>query len=93
MAQFTYLGMVFSSTADTTVAVQKRIKAASRCYYEKLLKSKLLTRSVKVKIYKTLIRPVLTYGCEAWTLKAEECCRLAIFERKILRRNIWTNEK
>lgn len=74
VAQFTYLGMVFSSTTDTTVAVQERIKAVSRCYYayQKLLKSKLLTRPVKFKIYKTLIKPVLTYGCETWTLKAEE---------------------
>lgn len=64
--RFTYLGVVFSSSTDAAVAVQERIKIASRCYYayEKLLKSKLLPKPVKIKIYKTLIRPVLTYGCE-----------------------------
>jgi len=36
--------------------------------YEKLIKSRALNRSSKLKIYKSLIRPIVTYGCEAWTL-------------------------
>jgi hypothetical protein len=40
----------------------------------------------KVKIYKTLIRPVVTYGTESWTLNRDIAKGLAVFERKILRR-------
>jgi hypothetical protein len=50
------------------------------------LKAKNINRKHKVTIYKTLIKPVLMYGEEAWVLsKADELC-LGVFERKILRR-------
>ena len=43
-------------------------------------------RSSKLKIYKGSIRPVLTYGCEAWTLTNRDEQHLRIFERRILRK-------
>ena len=51
----------------------------------KNIKSKLLTVQSKIIIYKTLIRPVLTYASETWTLNKQDINRLNIFERKILR--------
>ena len=51
-----------------------------------LMKSRALNRSSKLKIYKTLIRPAVTYGCEAWTLTSWNEQQLRIFERKILRK-------
>jgi len=51
-----------------------------------LMKSRALNRSSKLKIYKTLIRPVVTYGCEAWTLTSRNEQQLRIFERDILRK-------
>jgi len=50
------------------------------------MKSRALNRNLKLKIYKTLIRPVVTYGCEAWTLTTRDEQHLRIFERKILRK-------
>jgi len=52
------------------------------------MKSRALNRSLKLKIYKTLIRPAVTNGCEAWTLTSRNEQQLRIFERKILRKNL-----
>ena len=49
------------------------------------MKSRALNRNTKLKIYKRLIRPVVTCGCEAWTLTNRDEKHLRIFERKILR--------
>ena len=41
---------------------------------------------MKIKIYKTIILPVVLYGCETWSLTLREACRLRVFENRILRR-------
>jgi hypothetical protein len=46
----------------------------------------LLSKSVKIKIYRTIILPVVLYGCESWSLTLKEECRLRVFENKVLRR-------
>jgi hypothetical protein len=50
------------------------------------LSSRLLSRNVKVKIYKTIILPVVLYGCKTWSLTLREEHRLRVFENKVLRR-------
>jgi hypothetical protein len=50
------------------------------------LSSRLLSRNVKVKIYKTIILPVVLYGCETWSLTLREEHRLRVFENRVLRR-------
>jgi hypothetical protein len=52
----------------------------------KLLKSTLLSRHSKVKLYKTLIRPVVTYGAETWTVLEDDENVLHVSERKVVRR-------
>ncbi|KAJ4436661.1 hypothetical protein ANN_16792 [Periplaneta americana] len=53
---------------------------------KKLLPSSLLSKNLKVRIYKTVILPVVLYGCETWTLTLREEQRLRVFENKILRK-------
>jgi hypothetical protein len=50
------------------------------------LSSRLQSRNVKVKIYKTIILPVVLYGCETWSLTLREEHRLRVFENRVLRR-------
>jgi hypothetical protein len=50
------------------------------------LSSRLLSRNVKVKIYKIIILPVVLYGCEAWTPILRDEHRLRVFENTVLRR-------
>jgi hypothetical protein len=50
------------------------------------MKSRALNRSSKLNIYKSVIRPVVTYGCEAWTLTNRDEQNLRISERRLLRK-------
>jgi hypothetical protein len=46
----------------------------------------LLSKSIKIRIYKTIILPVVLYGCETWSLTLREVHRLRVFENRVLRR-------
>jgi hypothetical protein len=50
------------------------------------LSTHLQTRNVQVRIYKTIILPVVLYGCETWSLTLREEHRLWVFENRVLRR-------
>jgi len=46
----------------------------------------LLSKNFKIKIYRTIILPVVVYGCETWLLTLRKECRLREFENRVLRR-------
>jgi hypothetical protein len=46
----------------------------------------LLSKNLKIRIYKTIILPVVLYGCETWSLILREEHRLRVFENRVLRR-------
>ena len=50
------------------------------------LSSSLLTKNLKIKIYRTIILPIVLYGCETWSLTLREERRLRVFENRVLRR-------
>jgi len=47
---------------------------------------RLLSKNLKIKIYRTIILPVDLYGCETWSLILREERKLRVFEKMILRR-------
>ena len=46
----------------------------------------MLSKNLKIKIYRTIILPVVLYGCENWSLTLREERRLRVFENRVLRR-------
>jgi hypothetical protein len=62
----------------------RQIKQAIFVWY--VLSSRLLSKNLKIKIYRTIILPVGLYGCEAWSLTLREECRLRMFENRVLKR-------
>ena len=61
---------------------------ANRAYFElnKILSFKILSRRTKIRIFKTIIYSILTYGSETWILNKKEEKQLLVFENKILRK-------
>jgi hypothetical protein len=53
--------------------------------YRQIIANKLLSKNSKISVYKTIIRPVVTYGSETWMMNITHEDKLKIFERKILR--------
>jgi hypothetical protein len=68
--------------------IRSRLNSGNAYYHavQNLLSSRLLSRNVKIKIYKTIILPVVLYGCETWSLTLREDHRLRVFENRVLRR-------
>ena len=60
----------------------------NKAYYadRQLVNSSHISRNSKLQIYRTLVRPVVTYGSESWALTMEEERALEVFEKKILRK-------
>jgi hypothetical protein len=52
----------------------------------KILSLRLISKTLKIKIYKTVILPVVLYGCETWSLTLREEHRLRVSEKRVLRR-------
>ena len=88
IAEFIYLGTLISNDNSVKKEIQRRILAGNRTYFAaiSLFRSRLLSRANKIILYKTLIRPVVSYGAEAWMLTKKEEQALLISERKIFRR-------
>jgi hypothetical protein len=50
------------------------------------LDSRLLSKNIKIKIYKNLVSPVALYGCETWSLTVREEYQLNACEKRVLRK-------
>jgi len=50
------------------------------------LSSRLLYKNLKIKIYRTIILPIVLYGCETWSFTLREERKLRVFQNMVLRR-------
>jgi len=68
--------------------IKSRLRSGNACYHsvQNLLSSRLLYKNLKIKIYRTIILPVVLYGCETWSLTLREERKLRVFENMVLRR-------
>jgi hypothetical protein len=68
--------------------IKSRWKLGNACYYsvQNILSSRLISKNLKIKIYRSIILPVVLYGCEAWSLTLREERRLRVFENMVVKR-------
>lgn len=85
--EFVYLGSLVTADNNTSRSIQTRIHAGNRAYFgvRKTPTSDRVRRCTKLAIYKTLIRPVVLFGNETWTMLKEDERALGVFELKVLR--------
>jgi hypothetical protein len=87
VSQFTYLGTTVTNKNMIQEKIKRRLNSGNACYHsaQNLLPSHLLSKIFKIRIYKTIIMPIVLYGCETWSLTLREEHRLRVFENRVLR--------
>jgi len=81
--EFKYLGTTLTNQNSIQEEIKNRLKLGNACYYsvQNLLSSRLLSKNLKIKIHRTIILPVVLYGCETWSLTLREERRLRVLRR------------
>src|SRR6201990_2432916 len=84
---FVYLGSLVNSENNIGEEIRRRVTLGNRSFYslQKLFRSKTLHHNLKCQLYRSLVRPILAYGSEAWCMTQTDEQTLLVFERRILR--------
>ena len=87
MEQFKYLATTLTNQNSIPEEIKSRMKSGNACYHSvrNLLTSSLLSKNIKMKIYRTIILRVVLYECETWSLILREERRLRVLQNRVLR--------
>jgi len=85
---FKYFGRILTNQNNIAEEIKSRLMSGNACYHsvQNLMSSRLLSKNLKIKIYRTVILPVVLYWCETWSLTLREERKLTVFENMVLRR-------
>ena len=95
VADFIFLGSKITAGGDCSHEIKRCLLLGRKAMtnLDRILKSRDITLPTKVHLVKTMVFPVVMYGCESWTIKKAECQRIDAFELwcwKRLLRVPWT---
>ena len=91
LSDFIFLGSKITADGDCSHEIKGRLLLGRKVmtYLDSILKSRDITLPTKVRLVKAMVFPVVTYGCERWTVKKAEHRRIDAFElwcwRRLLR--------
>jgi len=85
--QFRCLGVTLTNQNSIHEEIKSRSKSGNGCYHslQNPLSSSFLSTNINIKIFRTLILPVVLYGCKVSSLTLREEHRLRVFENRVLR--------
>uniref|UniRef100_A0A8D8Q0R7 Craniofacial development protein 2 n=1 Tax=Cacopsylla melanoneura TaxID=428564 RepID=A0A8D8Q0R7_9HEMI len=88
VTDFKYLGVTINENNRIEPEIRNRMNNACRSLYSMnhILISKRISKNAKLKIYDTIIKPVLLYGSETWPIKQNILLKMQAFENRILRK-------
>ena len=77
-----FLGSKITADGDCSHEIKRRLllRRKAMTNLDSLLKSRDIAQPTKVNLVKTMVFPVVIYGCESWTIKKAECQRTDAFE-------------
>ena len=86
--EFKYLVTTLTNQNCIAEEIKSRLIPESACYHsmQNLLSSRLLSKNLKIQIYRNIILPIVLYGCETWSLTLREERKLRVFGNMVLRR-------
>jgi hypothetical protein len=78
---YKYLGSTVNSDDSIEEEIQYRITLGNKAHYANnfFFKSRLVSKKSKLKLYRSITRPGVTYGCEAWVVKKTVKNKLMVF--------------
>jgi hypothetical protein len=87
VATFKCLGTTLTNQNDIHDEIKSRLNSGNAYDYsvQNILSSRLISKNLNIKIYKTVILPFVLYGCETWSLTLREVHRLRVSENRVLR--------
>ena len=80
-----YLATTLTNQNSIAEEIKSRLRSGSACYHsvQNLLSSRLLSKNLKIKIYRIITLPMVLYGCETWSLTLWEERKLRVFENMV----------
>ena len=87
LEEFKYFGTSVTKQNSIQEEIKSRLKSGNVCYHsvQNLLSSIVLSKNMKIEVYRTIILLVTLYGCETWSLTLREKRTLRVFENGVLR--------
>ena len=82
VSDFIFLGSKITADGGCSHEIKRRLLLRKKVMtsLERILKSRDITLPTKICLVKAMVFPIVTYGCESWTIKKAECRRIVAFK-------------
>jgi hypothetical protein len=88
VAKFKYLGKRLKNQNNIHDEIKRRLNSENACYHsiKNILSSCLISKNLKIRLYKMVILPIMLYGCETWSFTLREKHRPRVFKNNVLKK-------